>query len=317
MAKAHAFSLPVLGSRTSPYLQAKLTLLGCEHVFSDVPPLVESLLGIEVNQSQVYRICQQAAIEAQQMPLDAPSDKLAEIQSNQEEIVYGMADGSLLSTDDGWQETKVGRVFKARPVAESSPAKWQMEVSEYVAQRGHYREFTAKFEQLLPPDSACKKVFISDGAQWIAHWLWESYPKAVHILDYYHVSEKLALAAQSTANARQWHHQQSEHLLNGKLPQVIQAVKALATLPTVEKDKLLNYLESNAYRMHYDEYRQQGLMIGSGPIESAHRTVLQVRMKRSGQRWADQGCDNMIRLRAAFKSEKFHLITHLFKQQAP
>lgn len=303
VAKTHSFSQPVLGSRTSPYLQAKLTLLGCEHVFSDVPPLVESLLGIAVNESQVYRICQQAAVEAQDMGLESPSEKLARIESQP-------------ATDDGWQETKVGRVFKATPLEGSSPAKWQLARSEYVAQRGHYREFTAKFEQLLPPESACKKVFISDGALWIAHWLWESYPKAVHILDFYHGSEKLALAAQSTANARQWHQQQSEWLLEGELQKVVQAVKEVDFFPSAEKEKLLHYLESNAYRMQYNQYRKQGLMISSGPIESAHRTVLQVRMKRSGQRWANLGCDNMIRLRAAYKSEKFHLITDLFRQAA-
>ena len=62
------------------------------------------------------------------------------------------------------------------------------------------------------------------------------------------------------------------------------------------KYKLLTYLKNNAYRMKYDEYRQRGLMISSGPIESAHRTVLQVRMKLSGQYWSEAGCDKMIKV---------------------
>jgi hypothetical protein len=38
-------------------------------------------------------------------------------------------------------------------------------------------------------------------------------------------------------------------------------------------------------------------------------------MKRSGQRWSERGCDRMVLLRAAYKSEKFHLITDLFRQE--
>jgi hypothetical protein len=37
--------------------------------------------------------------------------------------------------------------------------------------------------------------------------------------------------------------------------------------------------------------------IGSGEIESAHRTVIQKSMKLSGQRWSTKGVKNMLRLR--------------------
>ena len=61
----------MLGSRTSPYLQAKLVLLAADHVFAHVPPLVESLLGIRVSTTQVYRRTQ-AAAQALPAALDAP-----------------------------------------------------------------------------------------------------------------------------------------------------------------------------------------------------------------------------------------------------
>ena len=79
---------------------------------------------------------------------------------------------------------------------------------------------------------------------------------------------------------------------------------------------VLNYFENNVYRMKYDQYRKRGLMIASGPIESAHRTVLQVRMKRSGQHWSENGCDKMVKLRIAYRSNKFGLISDIFKRAA-
>lgn len=248
--------------------------------------------------------------------LDEATEGLAQLESTPDQIVYGMADGSMLLTHDGWQEVKVGRVFTATAISDSEPAKWQMDASQYLAQRGHYRGFTTRFEQLLPPDSACQKVLISDGALWLGQWWREKYPDAIHILDFYHVSEKLALAAQTTCDAKAWHSQQCERLLKGKFTKVVKAIKKLKHLASPDKEKLLHYLKSNRYRMQYDQYRAQRLMISSGPIESAHRTLLQVRMKRSGQRWSDKGADNMIRLRSAVKSDKFHLIAELFKQKA-
>ncbi|AWM31990.1 hypothetical protein [Hymenobacter nivis] len=102
-----------------------------------------------------------------------------------------MVDGSMLFTDQGWQETKLGRVPAAVPA--DGPAGPQ--ASEYVAHRGHYSGFTPHFERRLPPDSAAQKVFITDGAEWIGNWLAATYPAATHILDYYHVVEKLAAVA--------------------------------------------------------------------------------------------------------------------------
>ena len=43
--KIHAFSQPVLGSQTSPYLQEKLVLFGCQNVFNSISKVVESING--------------------------------------------------------------------------------------------------------------------------------------------------------------------------------------------------------------------------------------------------------------------------------
>jgi hypothetical protein len=304
-------------------LQSKLVLLGCEHVFSAVPALVESLLGIHVSQSQVYRTTQRAAFVADEGVIDQPSPGLGEQLSCPGQIVYGMVDGSMLLTQEGWQETKVGRVFEAQlaqsaegvPFEEQQQPNWQMGPSEYVALRGDHKEFAQKFEQLYPPDSACRKVFVSDGALWIGKWLKEKYPSATHILDYYHLKQKLTLAAQTAANGQEWLAQQEKSLFEGRQLAVERAVEALDHLDQRSKDQLLEYLKNNRYRTRYDLYGQQGLIISSGPIEAAHRSVLQVRMKRSGQRWSERGCDKMVLLRAAYKSGKFDLITDLFRQE--
>jgi hypothetical protein len=275
---------------------------------------VESLLGISVNESQVYRICQAVSNQIDTNELDSPSEDLEAIEKRSDECVYGMVDGSMLPTDEGWQECKVGRVFKAEMIGHSEPYKWEMGQSDYVAGRGHYSLFTEKFELLLPPTSLCQKVFITDGAVWIGNWISRSYEKSTQILDFFHVTEKLAVAAKTTEKAQQWLEKQKSRLLNGKRKKVYKAIEKLPFFEKEAKNKLLQYLKNNAYRMKYDEYRQRGLMISSGPIESAHRTVLQVRMKLSGQYWSEAGCDKMIKLRVAYRSEKFDIITNILKK---
>ena len=79
VAVGHAFSRPVLGSRTSSYLQEKQALLSMLTVFGQVPELVEQLLGLRVNQSQVYRQYQRIAdvLDEQQLRMPSLSPALA------------------------------------------------------------------------------------------------------------------------------------------------------------------------------------------------------------------------------------------------
>ena len=83
MAKTHSFSEPTLGSRTSPYLQEKLVLLGSYQVFQEVPALVESLLGITVSESQAYRTLQMVS-QVMEDP-SIPSKDLQQIQGQADE----------------------------------------------------------------------------------------------------------------------------------------------------------------------------------------------------------------------------------------
>ena len=74
-------------------------------------------------------------------------------------------------------------------------------------------------------------------------------------------------------------------------------VEALTAL-----DDLIRYYRTNGHRMRYAAFREAGWPIGSGAAESAHRHVLQVRMKRAGQRWAMRNARRMAGLRAAYRT---------------
>jgi hypothetical protein len=66
--------------------------------------------------------------------------------------------------------------------------------------------------------------------------------------------------------------------------------------------------------MDYKHYRQLGgRIIGSGAIESVHRTVIQKRMKLSGQRWSKKGAQNMLNLRVTYMNDQWSKVIQLTK----
>ena len=81
---------------------------------------------------------------------------------------------------------------------------------------------------------------------------------------------------------KDWVKQQADRLLQNELEVVIKEVQKLKPRCVEAKEakiKLLRYYKENDDRMQYKTYRDKGLMIGSGPIEAAHRSVIQQRMK--------------------------------------
>ena len=243
-----------------------------------------------------------------------------------------MADGSMVLTREKnesgqceWAEIKLGRVFRLADHLSSGPEQasrhWIKE-SRYVAHLRDCDTFFARFMPLLDPLQAL--IFIADGALWIWQRVQAYYPDAVQILDcpatrFFHALEYLYKLLglcwkdnfEHQGQQQDWAQKQKQLLLESQVGQVIANIEALqaSSLPAKEeKHKLLTYYHNNQSRMQYAEYLKKGWLIGSGPIESAHREVIQKRMKQSGQRWSRQGAQQMANLRVAYRSNQWHTI---------
>jgi hypothetical protein len=160
-------------------------------------------------------------------------------------------------------------------------------------------------------------IFISDGATWKKNWIEEAFPDAVSILDYYHVFEHLHEFSQNVfsdkGKEKVWASKQKQWLLEGKTATVIKNIKTIGK-NSKEAQELINYYTTNKDRMNYPQYQKMGCgIIGSGAIESAHRTVIQKRMKLSGQRWSKQGAQNMLNLRVVKKNNQWGKIVEISK----
>jgi hypothetical protein len=111
----------------------------------------------------------------------------------------------------------------------------------------------------------------------------------------------------------QWLNQQEELLQEDEAKTVIANISLMTCKGKAKQGQrtILTYYENNLKRMNYKTYRDQGLLIGSGPMEVAHRHVIQQRMKLSGQRWTIQGAQQVANLRVTNKSGNWQQIVEL------
>jgi hypothetical protein len=62
------------------------------------------------------------------------------------------------------------------------------------------------------------------------------------------------------------------------------------------------YIEHNRNKIDYAEYKRRGYYIGSGPIESGNKSVVQKRCKQAGMRWNEGNAQEMVTLKAKEES---------------
>ena len=287
-------------------MQEKMAYAGQLDCYCNANEIVSKLAGVEVSEMQVYRVTDTygGLLEEQAQEPAVAADVIA---VKPGDPVYGMVDGTMILTRKGWTETKLGRVFKANDCIGQSEHRGWIKQSLYEGYIGGCSVFADRFERKLDCYEYLKEnlIFITDGAVWIKNWLRDAYPRATIILDFYHAYEHLCDFAKEYFKEEEpkrcWLETQKALLLESRAADVMANIKNLKGGKKKAKEmklQLLAYYQSNLDRMDYKRYAQMGAgLIGSGPIESAHRQVIQKRMKQSGQRWSVKGAQNMLQLR--------------------
>ena len=298
-------------------------------------------LRICVDDSQLNRLCFHygAALEFESSSMDGEvveSSKVFKSTIKAGENVYGMFDGCMLPTrpqtkkggeeTGSWKEMKLGRIFREQDRLDLGNKPNVIRKSLYVSHFGKHEDFTAKLEPMVDVFEPLgeRLVFINDGARWIGRWIEENYPEATDILDFYHASEylhnfsKVLYAKKEQAEEKQrWVDIQIERLLSDQVDQVISELEQIELRGKVKgesQQKILTYFRNNKHRMLYKSYRDRGLLIGSGPIESAHRFVLQKRLKQSGQKWTTKGGQAIANLRVALFNSQWDTVIDLINR---
>lgn len=301
-------------------MQELMIYAGVSDCYSRCDEILEKFLSVKVNAMQVYRVSDSYG-EQLGKEGDFTERILPPVQPD--EVLYAMGDGSMIFTrDDGWKEVKLGRIFKSSDCIHVEGKQGWIKQSQYLGHLGSSKSFTGQMDEIIENYGTLHQrlIFITDGATWLRNWIEDAFPEAVSILDFYHAKEHLCEFAneyfKESAEKGNWIEAQEALLLGSAVALVINNIKSLRTTPIGTAQKLIDYYSANAHRMDYKRYQQIGKgIIGSGAIESAHRTVIQKRMKLSGQRWTLRGAQNMLNLRTIKMNQQWTKVVQLVKSE--
>ena len=164
---------------------------------------------------------------------------------------------------------------------------------------------------------APRVVWLSDGARGLWHLFEARFAgHATGILDFYHAAQQLWKGAAAwldgrTTQARRWFGWARHRLRHGN-PDGVLADLADALdvegLPATARETLRTvyaYLERHREHSNYAMYKELGLPLGSGMVESACKWLIQQRFKGVGMRWSEDGFNHLLHLRLAWVNGRF------------
>jgi hypothetical protein len=146
---------------------------------------------------------------------------------------------------------------------------------------------------------------VGDGAQWIADQIEVQFgAQGRFLVDLFHVCDYLAPASKVCAPdaARDWLQSRKKRLLAGQAADLIAELKLHVEPKSVDEEHApvraaWRYLANRLEQLDYPRALALDLPVGSGAIESAHRYLVQARLKRPGAWWREDMAQAMLNLR--------------------
>lgn len=310
------------GFSYSPKLQELVTFVGQGDVYGHGSEILLRFLSLIVSAMQIYRITNKHGASVPDAVDHAAVDEmLGELEKG--ESVYAMLDGSMVLTrTDDWKEVKTMRIFSGADMETVGDDRGRIEKSLYVSHLGDKDAFLSKAEPLVDKLESLGEhlVIVTDGAAWIGKWVCQRYPRATTILDFFHAMENTGKWLAHEYGDKDERSRATDKcrklLLEGggeALREFVISHKGRKKSQLEGRLVLATYLNNNILRMDYPAYIEAGHGIGSGAIESAQRTVVQKRLKLSGQRWTYEGAQNILNLRTAHMSGKWDKVINLIR----
>jgi hypothetical protein len=177
------------------------------------------------------------------------------------------------------------------------------ESAAYVGRMDEYSEVVSRLFRLgilngLGPLTST--VGIGDGGIGLMESMADAFPNFRFILDYYHLAEHVhgAAAAAGLAEPEQaaWVERVMKKATGGRPAAIIKELGDYVGTGEKEVRNLAAYIKRFRQCIHYEKYQSEGLPIGSGEVESAHRTIPQRRLKLPGTWWHPTRINSMLAL---------------------
>jgi len=306
-------------ARQMVWLSGLLPCEQCEAVFAEIGEQWLSASSIwRQTQKHGQRLLDYVTHEREQVSVERI--QLPDAMHDHQQLKAVSMDGGMVNIrDDGWREVKVGTVFDVELRLERNPQTQELDEMahgvnvRYTAVLGTKDEFKPALwalavQQDLP--TARQRSVVADGALWIWDVAEHVCPDGQQVVDWYHAVEHLHTAAvalypdDTDAHKRlRWFKTYKTHLYMGRIDTLI------SVLHKRDAAQFATYFERHKRRMQYLAFREEGLPIGSGTVESGVKQFKQ-RLSGTGMRWLSDNLNRMLVIRAAVLGNDFHTLWH-------
>lgn len=294
-------------------LERALTDFGADEAFAPAAAKVREHYGVEVGASRVRRVCLHHATRL----AAAPVQPCTTLRAQGPAWIVAEADGCMLPivetttappAADKRRHRKV-RWQEARVVAAQAHGEV---TTHYDATLGEVAEAGARWSRVAQAAGWGVNTRIhalGDGAPWLAQQASLRFGQcSTYLLDLYHVCDYLAAVWPGDKTTVQAYR---EALKAGRHEEVLTALRVRLEAPELPDEHAparcaLRYLENRRDQLDYPAAMAAGLPVGSGLIESAHRHLLQARLKIAGAWWSEPHAHAMTQLRVCRENGQWH-----------
>jgi hypothetical protein len=311
----------------------ELTFVGQkETCFEEGKNTIKRYLDIDVAAKQIQVVAEEVGREIFDEDIkianEVNDNKIIKNNRNKSPVdsMYIMADGSMLSLvgKSNWKEIKLGLVIRDDGINIKYPNSENMNISdkEYISYLGNKNDFkkvlysTALKNGYI--EGYTKVICVADGASYLWNMFEELFPGCEKILDNYHFKENVNRFAEwifenNELGKRSWVDNIINLSFENKSDEIIKEIELTNYEHKVRPSNIPNlhlYVSERKDLINYGSFLEKGYIIGSGHIESAHKAVLQKRLKQSGMHWSKEGAQYIATLRTKYKSNLWHMVIY-------
>jgi hypothetical protein len=291
--------------------------------FSRAEEVIKRVYNLDINRETIREIAEGVGTKVFENDSSEAEKLLADIhQIGSDEkkagTVYIMPDGASVNTrvkdENGstWRENKTAIAFSSKDLIKRKDGGniiVRKEIAPLIGTSEEFKKHALQAAVAAGYGKYNETVIIADGASWIRSLRDDIFPDAIQILDLFHLKENIYKFSKylhsDNAELVKW----AETIID-KIENHYAVDEALACIPIVDKlpDNVPNlrvYIENNRDKINYPLFRASGYFVGSGAIESTHKTILQQRLKRAGMRWSVTGAQALLTLRAKDESKRW------------
>ena len=221
-------------------------------------------------------------------------------------IGVGLDGTCMLLVEDGYRQVMVGTLSLYDRQGERQHTIYVAATPEY-GKATFYQRLSREIEHVRHLYPHARLTGVADGSE--DNWTFLHRYTEDDCVDFYHVTSYLYWVAKAVhprdLAAREKWVDETCHRLKHEAGTAEQLLAEMQRLPLAglsetvqeELDKAKTYFTNHHHQMKYAERVQDGLPIGSGVTEAACKTIVKMRMCRSGAKWKEQGAAMVLSLR--------------------